>query len=64
MGKRQPTTLVSSRAGPPARNTRRWISAASRLASIGASMRTQLPGRFQVVDALAEVAVHGRSIRA
>ena len=35
-GKSAPFTLVNSSAGPPAAITRRWISAASRLASTGA----------------------------
>ena len=60
IGKRQPTTLVNSRAGPPARNTRRWISATSRFAIDRRVDADQLPGGFQIVDALAEVAVHGR----
>ena len=62
MGNRQPTTLVRSSAGPPARKTRRWISAASRLGVDRRVDSEQLPGRFQIVDALAKAAVHGHSI--
>ena len=45
MGKRQPRTLAKYSAGPPARKTRRWISAISRFASTSCSIRSRWPAR-------------------
>ena len=44
-GKRAPLTFVNSSAGPPAAITRRWISAASWLASTGAVISTRSRSR-------------------
>ena len=64
MGKRQPTTLVKQQSRP-ARAEDSPLD--FRRFEVGVDRRVdseQLPGRFQIVDALAEAAVHGHSIRA
>jgi len=43
MGKAVPLTRVNRTAGPPARNTRRWIAPTSSLGSTSASIRTSSP---------------------